>query len=149
MSEPNPAPSAPDPAIAILIDRACAQHAAIALQLLDFQTLTSQIVALGKGKHTGANPAHVVTVVAAYLGSEGEITYDEALTPESLAQARLIAGLAFSNLFDRVISYVPCKGFGDVTPKLLTPAKARHILTLCAVRGKGSAPKKPYILWPK
>lgn len=142
-------PTAEPIATELLIDRAFARRAEIK-RLLEAQLLDeAAIIALGKGKHTGANPDHVVTVVAATASSTGPITYGAPLDKAAEEQARKLAGEQFGQLFDRQVIWTPCTGFEAVAPKLLTPAKARDLIALCAVPGKVTSGKKAYLLWPK
>jgi hypothetical protein len=131
----------------ILIDRAFAQRAEIATAQSVLAELTAGILGLGKGKHAGSDPARTVTVVAASPGTPGEVSY--ALEPSNLDRAKLLSGDLFAEVFDRVVSYVPCPGIENVAPKLFTPARARDILSMLAVQGRGAPAKKAYILWPK
>jgi hypothetical protein len=54
------------------------------------------------------------------------------------AGARKLAGIAFGELFNRLVTYSPVKGFADIVPKLLTPAKARNLLDFCRVHGEAA-----------
>lgn len=140
---PTPEPTATER----LISQAFSKRLEIATAIAEFDKLQAQIVALGKGKHSGVDPAHVVTVVAATEASTGAVSY--ALAADSEEKARELAGEEFKALFDRTVTYSPCDGFEKVAPKLLTPAKARDLVALCLVPGKTTNGKKAYILWPK
>ena len=86
MPEPDPTASAPDPEIALLVTKALALRAEIALRTLDFNEVAAEITALGKGKYSGLDPLEkpaTLTVVAASLGSVGAISY----SPGSRRQA--------------------------------------------------------------
>lgn len=109
-----------------------------------------QVIERGPGKHTGEGEGHEVTVVAAVPGRPGKVFYTlDDKDPDKLkameAKARELAGEEFGNLFDRHVSYTPCEGFEAVAPKLLTPAKARDLLALCAREGKAYAGARAYL----
>lgn len=108
------------------------------------------LIARGPGKHSGDNPDQVVTIVAAIPGHPGKVGYvlddKDAEKAKALeAKARDIAGDEFAALFDRKVSYTPCTGFDAVAPKLLTPAKARDLLALCAREGKPYAGQRAQV----
>lgn len=137
----------------ILIDRAFSRRAEIAALEAEQAADEALIIALGKGKHSGADPAHAVTVVAASPSAPGKVFYafpDDAEKAKSAEEtARQLAGVAFNSLFDRRVIFTPCAGIENVSPKLLTPARSRDLLALLAQTGRGFAGKKAHILWPK
>ena len=114
-------------------------HIAFVLQeeraKLDVQIaeVEAALIAKGAGKHSSAD-GRTVTVIAVVPGNAGKLSY--ALADDKLDAARELADAEFGNLFDRQVSYTPCEGFENVAPKLLTPAKARDLIALCAVQGK-------------
>ena len=117
------------------------------------------LIERGAGKHTGDNPDQVVTVLAAIPGQAGKVGYTLIVEPvkgeaaaaflarqnQLEAKARELAGDEFGNLFDRRVIYAPCAGFDAVAPKLLTPAKSRDLLELCAREGKPYAGQKAQV----
>lgn len=130
-----------------LIDRAFSKRLGIAALTADLAIDVAKITDLGKGKHSGFVPGNELTVVGASSGSAGSVSY--VLPDDGEARARELSGDQFGKLFHRVVTYVPIEGFEHVAPAVLTPAKARDIVALCAVQSGGSSPKKAYILWPK
>jgi len=140
---PTPEPTATE----LLIDRAFARRAQIAALEIEQAQDEAAILVLGKGRHSGANPANRVTVVAATPAGTGAISYG--LPADGEAKARELAGEEWKALFDRQVIYSPCEAFDVVAGKILTPAKARDLVALCLVPGKASNGKKSYILWPK
>ena len=142
-------PATPDPTpTEILISRAFALRARIAELELELTKDETEIIALGKGKHTGAEPGHVVTVVAATPGSTGAVTYKQ-LAADQEEEARKLAGVRFGSLFDRHVIYTPREGFVAIAGAVLTPARARALVQLCEVPGKSFSGKRAYVLWPK
>lgn len=127
--------------------------------LVQIAEVEDALIARGAGKHSGDNPDQVVTVVAAIAGHPGKVGYQliaEAVKGETPAaflerqaklerQARELADTEFGALFDRRVIYTPCTGFADVAPKLLTPAKARDLVALCAREGKAYAGQKAQV----
>ena len=55
------------------------------------------------------------------------------------ARARELANGDFGKLFERVVSYVPCKAFEELVPKLLTPARETKLMGLCSTPTKGKS----------
>jgi hypothetical protein len=109
----------------------------------ELEALKAQVIKLGRGRHTGADPAHFVTVVAAVPASTAPDSF--ALDTEKVDQARKLAGEEFRTLFDRCEIFTPCEAFVQVVPKVLTPAKARDLLALCRVPGKPNNGKSAYV----
>lgn len=142
-------PATPEPTpTEILISSAFAMRAEIAKRQLELDQAEADIIALGKGKHTGAEPGHVVTVVAATPASTGAVTY-KPLPPEHEEAARKLAGVRFGSLFDRQVIYTPREGFAAIAGAVLTPARARDLVQFCEVPGKLNPGKRSYLLWPK
>jgi hypothetical protein len=113
-------------------------------KIAELLVISEKLIALGAGRYCDeADPKLLCTVVAAIADSTGAVSYS--LT-DPLA-AREIAGIAYGKLFDRVVAYFPAKGFADLVPKFLTPAKAAKLLSLCLVPGKAISGKRAHILW--
>lgn len=108
--------------------------------------LEGRIINLGAGTYSDGAGSNC-QVIGASAGSVGDPTYQ--LANESEEDARKLAAGKFSDLFDRHVYFTPCKGFVDVAPKLLTPAKARDLIALCYVPGSISSGRRAYIKWSK
>jgi hypothetical protein len=147
---PEPAPHVPTERQPIpthsLVDAAFILRKEIAQAQLNLKEVEAALIERGPGKHSGNVDGHIVTVVAAVEGHPGKLTYQ--LGPEAHETAKELAGAAFGQLFDRTVIYTPCEGFENVTPKLLTPARARDLLALCAKEGKPYAGSKAYVKYP-
>jgi len=137
-----------EPILSPLVTRGFELRLKIAGLLIELKALEKQLVEQGAGPYAD-EAGNECTVVGATLGSAGTDKYALAGTEEAELKARELAGDDdnFKKLFDRHVSYTPCDGFHLVVPKLLTPAKARDLVALCLVPGKGSAPKDGYVKW--
>ncbi|HKP93452.1 MAG TPA: hypothetical protein VJS88_06115 [Chthoniobacterales bacterium] len=118
-----------------LIDEAYAVHAVLATSKTRLDEISAALIALGKGKYSGTNPEHVATVI---VPSAPEAGYK--LESKNEARARDIAGKNFGIVFDRKISFAPCKAFVEICAKVLTPAKREKLLALCRVTRKTQDP---------
>ena len=138
----TPKPATPEPLVAKLLELAQKVADAVA----EAKAVEDQLIALGAGRYSHPDePLKVCTVVAAVDASFGKPSY--VLSSENEEIARKLAGESFSNLFEREVTYTPCKGFAEVVPKLLTPARAKKLAALCYVPGKPKAGQKAYIRW--
>ena len=123
-------------------------------RIAELRAIDEQLIALGAGRYIAdGTDTHgtfkVVTVVGAVPGSVGAASY-ALRSKEDEERARELAGDDdFKKLFDRTVFYRPCAGFADVTPKILTPAKARDLLQLCYVPGAPISGKRAHVRWPQ
>ena len=136
-----------------LVEAAFALRGEIKEAQAQLAEVESLLIAKGAGKHSGSEEGHTVLVLAAVPAAAGKVFYtlsdeDEAKEAELEKAARELAGDKFGDLFDRHVSYVPCTGFEAVAPKLLTPAKSRDLLALCARQGAAYGGRKAFIKYP-
>jgi hypothetical protein len=101
--------------------------------------LEAALIATGAGKHSGDDPDHVLTVVAAGEPGVKYVHLDE----DGGKKAREICGDAFSDLFERDVAYKPRTGFLDRVDTALAAAAKRNLLALVE---QPTAVRKAYIL---
>ena len=129
-----------------LVAKAYALLAEIAAKTEALSEIEAQLIKQGAGRYCddGEMP-RCCTVVAATAAITGAISYE---LPEGQEDdARRLAGEKFGDLFDRRVTYSPCKSFEDITPKLLPPARAQKLIALCLVPGKEKKAKDSYVIW--
>jgi hypothetical protein len=117
------------------------------------------LIALGAGKYLDTSGERAVSVImpeapaakfelyskealAAFLEKVGAKkptpAQAEAFFKGREEGARELAGITFGKLFVRRVSFVTVKGFADIVPKLLTPAKARDLLDFCRIQAQAA-----------
>jgi hypothetical protein len=113
-----------------LVARAHALRANVARLEADLAEVEALLIAEGPGRYVTADGSQCVTVVAQSVGS---VSYK--LADADLEKAKEIAGDAFSTVFDRKVSFVPCKAFAEVVIKVVAKPVAKKLLALCEKAG--------------
>lgn len=138
-----PDPAATPEALVASILKIHREGLAVAARL---EAAKDRLIALGTGKYSDGE-GHELTVVEGAAGRPASVPVTYELAAEEEAAARKLAGEKFGQLFDRKVVFSPCEAFPSVVVKLLTPAKAAHLVELCKVETpiKAVAPKSAYI----
>jgi len=111
-----------------IVDRCHELEAQIKPAQEELKTLKGQLIDGGAGVYHGTD-GRKATV----------ISVSEKLEPnpneEAVLAAKKIAGETFEKLFEKVVTYRPLKSFRELALALLTPAKARKVITACEKPG--------------
>lgn len=109
-----------------LVTAAFELRAQIAAMEGELAQVEGAIIALGKGKHTGIEDGHSVTVIEAIPAGVKLIP----LAGDDLEKARAICGESFFDLFEKSVTYQPKSGFADRADTALMAQPRRDILAL-------------------
>lgn len=105
----------------------------------DIAEISAVLIERGAGKHTGHEPEHVITVVAA---GEPGVKFSD-VTGDTVDAVKEIAGAAWSELFERVVVLKPKKAFEERADALLNAAPKAKLFALVS---KPTAARSAYIL---